>query len=80
VVPLSQQCPRWRQAPLSLNVDVLVGLHALDFLVMHIQVLISLSQLLLGVNQLILEILDGVLPCSHQLLKLVDLSCQLLHL
>jgi hypothetical protein len=33
--------------------------------VMHIQVLVSLCKLLLGVDQLILENLDGVLPRSH---------------
>jgi hypothetical protein len=49
----------------SLDVDVLVGLHVLDLLVMHIQVLISLSKLLLSVNKLILENLDGVLPGPH---------------
>jgi hypothetical protein len=32
---------------------------------MHIQVLISLGKLLLGVNELILENLDGVLPGPH---------------
>jgi hypothetical protein len=47
---------------------------------MHIQVLVSLGKLLLCVNQLILENLDGVLPCSHQFLKLLDLIRQLLHL
>ena len=49
----------------SLDVDVLVGLHILDLLVMHIQVLISLGKLLLGVNELILQNLDGVLPGAH---------------
>jgi hypothetical protein len=32
---------------------------------MYIQVLISLGKLLLGVNELILENLDGVLPGAH---------------
>jgi hypothetical protein len=49
----------------SLDIDILVGLHVLDLLVMHIQVLVSLCKLLLGVDQLILENLDGVLPGSH---------------
>jgi hypothetical protein len=49
----------------SLDVDVLVGLHILDLLVMHIQVLISLSKLLLSVNELILENLDSVFPGTH---------------
>jgi hypothetical protein len=34
----------------------------MDLLVMHIQVLIGLGKLLLGVEELILENLDGVLP------------------
>ena len=38
----------------SLNVDVLVCLLVLDLLVMHVQVLVSLSKLLLSVNELIL--------------------------
>jgi hypothetical protein len=59
--------------PSSLDVDILIGLHVLDLLVMHIQVLVSLGKLLQGVNQLILENLDGVVPCSHQFLKLLDL-------
>jgi hypothetical protein len=49
----------------SLDVDVLVGLQVLDLLVMHIQVLVSLSKLLLSVNELILENLNGVLPGAH---------------
>jgi hypothetical protein len=65
VISLSQQCPSWRQAPLPLDVDILVGLHVLDLLVVHIQVLVSLCKLLLGVDQLILENLDGVLPGSY---------------
>jgi hypothetical protein len=32
---------------------------------MHIQVLVSLRKLLLSVDKLILENLDGVLPGSH---------------
>jgi hypothetical protein len=47
---------------------------------MHIQVLVSLRKLLLSVDKLILENLDGVLPCSHQFLKLLDLILQLFHL
>jgi hypothetical protein len=65
VVSLSQQCLSWRQAPLLPRVDILVGLHVLDLLVVHIQVLVSLCKLLLGVDQLILENLDGVLSGSH---------------
>jgi hypothetical protein len=49
----------------SLNIDILVGLHALDLLVVHVQMLVGLRKLLLSVDKLILENLDGVLPGSH---------------
>jgi hypothetical protein len=65
VVSLSQQCPNWSRLLSSLDIDILVGLHVLDLLVMHIQMLVSLCKLLLSVDQLILENLDGVLPRSH---------------
>jgi hypothetical protein len=49
----------------SLNVDILVGLHILDLLVVHIQMLVSFRELLLSVDELILENLNGALPGSH---------------
>jgi hypothetical protein len=58
----------------SLNVDVLICLLVLDLLVMHVQVLVSLSKLLLSVNELILENLDGVLPGAYQFLQLLNIS------
>jgi hypothetical protein len=47
---------------------------------MHIQVLVGFLKLLLSVQELILENLDGVLPGSYLLLKLLDLGGHLLHL
>jgi hypothetical protein len=41
---------------------------------MHVQVLVSLSKLLLSVNELILEDLDGVLPGTYQLLQLLNIG------
>jgi hypothetical protein len=67
----------------SLDVNILVdpfGLHVLDFLMMHIQVLDGFLKLLLSVQELILENLDGVLPGSYLLLKLLNLGGHLLHL
>jgi hypothetical protein len=65
VVSLSQSVQTGGRLLSSLDVDIIVGLHVLDLLVAHIQVLVSLCKLLLGVDQLILENLDGVLPRSH---------------
>jgi hypothetical protein len=52
----------------------------LDFLMVHIQVLVGFLKLLLSVQELILENLDGVLPGSYLLLKLLDLGGHLLYL
>jgi hypothetical protein len=67
----------------SLDVNILVGpfgLHVLDFLMVHIQVLVGFLKLLLSVQELILKNLNGVLPGSYLLLKLLDLGGHLLHL
>jgi hypothetical protein len=67
----------------SLDVDILVGsfcLHVLNFLMVHIQVLVGFLKLLLHGQELILENLDGILPGSYLLLKLLDLGGHLLHL
>jgi hypothetical protein len=47
---------------------------------MHIQVMVGFLELLLSVQELILENLDGVLPSSYLLLKLLDLGGHLLYL
>jgi hypothetical protein len=46
----------------------------------HIQVLVGFLKLLLSGQKLIFENLDGVLPGSYLLLKLLDLGGHLLHL
>jgi hypothetical protein len=67
----------------SLDVNILVGsfcLHVLNFLMVHIHVLVGFLKLLLRGQELILENLDGVLPGPYLLLKLLDLGGHLLHL
>jgi hypothetical protein len=51
-----------------------------NFLVVHIQVLVGFLKLLLRGQELILQNLDGVLPGPYLLLKLLDLGGHLLHL
>jgi hypothetical protein len=52
----------------------------MHLLVMHVQVLVRLLKLLLGILELVFQNLNGVVPFLHLLFKLMDLGTHLLSL
>jgi hypothetical protein len=66
---------------LPLDIHVLIHVHVLmHLLVMHVQVLVCLLMLLLGILELVFQNLDGVVPFFHSLFKLTNLGIHLLSL
>jgi hypothetical protein len=76
----SVQARSWLRI-LPLNIHILVCVHVLlHILVMHVQVLLCLFKLLLGIPELVLYNLDGVVHVLHLFFKLMNSSTHLLSL